>query len=184
MQTGPVSKGIRDALETELAIQERMDGYAGMMKSERAFGLDSFKGFPLRNVWLFSRGYWNRAESEYLDAMHAFVELTRDPRPYRDTEGSIRSIKARVSHPLTQLIVPAIEATHQAVARTRAMIRCLRVLNALQIRVPAGSDEVPKLSDLGLPAETTTDPYTGEPLHVKKNASRLAGLLGREELSG
>ena len=48
------------------------------------------------------------------------------------------------------------------------MIRCLRVLNALQTHVPEGSDEVPKLSELGLPAETTTDPYTGDPLHVKK----------------
>ena len=50
------------------------------------------------------------------------------------------------------------------------MIRCLRVLNALQTHVPAGSNAVPKLADLGLPAETTTDPYTypRKPLHVKK----------------
>ena len=32
----------------------------------------------------------------------------------------------------------------------------------------AGSDKTPKLTDLGLPAEATTDPYTGDPLHVKK----------------
>ena len=31
-----------------------------------------------------------------------------------------------------------------------------------------GSDETPKLSELGLPIETTTDPFTGEPLHVKR----------------
>ena len=42
------------------------------------------------------------------------------------------------------------------------------MLNALQTHVPAGSKEVPKLSELGLPAETTTDPFNGEPLHVKK----------------
>lgn len=57
---------------------------------------------------------------------------------------------------------------HEAVVRTRAKIRCLRVLNALQTHVPAESDKAPKLSELGLPAATTTDPYTGEPLHVKK----------------
>ena len=58
--------------------------------------------------------------------------------------------------------------TFQAVADTRSMIRSLRVLNALQTHVPAGSNEVPKLTELGLPAETITDPFTGEPLHVKK----------------
>jgi len=48
------------------------------------------------------------------------------------------------------------------------MIRCLRVLNALQAHVPAGSDKIPKLTELGLPVETTTDPFNGEPLHIKK----------------
>ena len=42
------------------------------------------------------------------------------------------------------------------------------MLNALQTHVPAGSNVVPKLTELGLPAETITDPFTGEPLHVKK----------------
>ena len=51
---------------------------------------------------------------------------------------------------------------------TRARVRSLRVLNALQGRVPAGSDKIPKLSELGLPVETTIDPFNGEPLHVKR----------------
>jgi hypothetical protein len=50
------------------------------------------------------------------------------------------------------------------------MIRCLRVLNALQRRVTAGSGTVPKLRDLSLPAKTTTDPFIGGPLHVKKTS--------------
>jgi hypothetical protein len=56
----------------------------------------------------------------------------------------------------------------QAAERVRAQGRSLRVVNALQARVPAGSDTVPKLAELGLPAEATADPYNGEPLHVKK----------------
>jgi hypothetical protein len=56
----------------------------------------------------------------------------------------------------------------QAATRQQAKIRCLRVLNAIQARVPADSNEVPKLSELGLPAEATIDPFNGEPLHVKK----------------
>jgi hypothetical protein len=49
------------------------------------------------------------------------------------------------------------------------MSRSLRVLNALQARAPAAGDSVPPLGDLGLPAETTTDPFDGKPLRVKKS---------------
>ena len=63
---------------------------------------------------------------------------------------------------------PAIKAAYNAVARVKALIRSLRVLNALQTHVPTGSDAVPKLTDLGLPAKAITDPFNGEPLHVKK----------------
>jgi hypothetical protein len=59
---------------------------------------------------------------------------------------------------------------YDTTVRTQALARCLRVINALQARVPPGSDAVPKLSELGLPAEATTDPFTGKPLVVKKLA--------------
>ncbi len=78
-----------------------------------------------------------------------------------------RRLRAR-TRSLAALLFPALEAAYVAVTRTRAEIRSLRVLNALQTHVPAGSNETPKLSELGLPVETTTDPFTGEPLHVKK----------------
>ncbi len=61
-----------------------------------------------------------------------------------------------------------MQAVHDAATRTQAEIRCLRVLNALQMRVPSGSNKVPKLGELGLPTETTIDPFTGEPLKVKR----------------
>ena len=56
----------------------------------------------------------------------------------------------------------------------RATIRSLRVLNALQTHVPAGSNEVPKLTELGLPAETTTDPFIRRAVARQEN-SRKAG---------
>jgi hypothetical protein len=171
LQAGPVSPEIRRALDAELAVQERMEGFAWAIKSDRAFGLDSFRGFPLRGFWLYSRGHWNRYESEYLDMMDAFLTLARNPRPYREMERSLQKVKANISQTtgtFAGLLFPALQASHHAVTRTRAMIRCLRVLNALQSHVPAGSDVVPKLAELGLPAATTTDPFTGEPLHVKK----------------
>ena len=165
LQTGPVSKEVRDALDAELAIQERMEGFAWAIKSERALCMESFSDIiPGRNFWLISRGIWNMQESACLEVFPTLIALAGDPGPYREVEQTIESKKSA----LAALLFPALKAAYVAVTRTRAEIRSLRVLNALQTHVPAGSNEVPKLTELGLPAETITDPFTGEPLHVKK----------------
>lgn len=65
---------------------------------------------------------------------------------------------------LADLLIPSVEAAIKANSRDIALIRVLRVLNALQ---QAGDDAV-GLVDVDLPAETTTDPFTGKPLIVKK----------------
>jgi hypothetical protein len=67
--------------------------------------------------------------------------------------------------PLTQLLVPALQSSTEARTRIEAEIRCLRILNSLARRAP--SDEV-KPTELGLPADVLVDPYTGNPLQVKR----------------
>ena len=171
LQAGPVSTEVREALDAELARQDSPDGFARVLKSERAFGLDCFRNSPFRNVWLFNRGRLNQWESKYLGIIEGFVELSGDQGSYRQAHQMIREINERVSptqgFPAASLF-SAIEMAYNATLRTRADVRSLRLLNALQTHVPAGSDKVPKLSELGLPAETTIDPFNGEPLHVKR----------------
>ncbi len=70
---------------------------------------------------------------------------------------------------LATLLEPSLSVNREPAERVRAIARSLRVLNALQARGPAGDGQVPPLEDLGLPAEATTDPFNGEPLHVKKS---------------
>ena len=164
LQTGAISKDVRDALDKELAIQERMEGFVWAMKSERAYALEYFRDMiPARNFWLI-RGMWNMQESACLEVHSTFIALAGDPGSYRNVEQTVEGRK-RV---LAVLLFPALKSGYLAVTRVRAEIRSLRVLNALQAHVRAGSDETPKLAELGLPAETTTDPFTGEPLHVKR----------------
>ncbi len=109
--------------------------------------------------------------------MQSLLALLREPIPYREVENAILGMpyvqywKMRgdpTKGEWERQPFLAVQATLLIVARTRARTRTLRVLNALQAHVPAGSNEVPKLTDLGLPSETITDPFTGEPLHVKK----------------
>ena len=141
-----------------------MDGFVGALKSERSYGVESFGRYPGRNFWLIGRGYWNMQESACLEAFPTFLAVAADPGPYREVEQTIEGKKSV----LARLLFPGLQAAYMAVTRTRAEIRSLRVLNALQTHVPAASNEVPKLSELGLPVETTVDPFIGEPLHVKK----------------
>lgn len=182
LQIGPVSKDVRAALDAEISIQERMagyDGYGWMITSERALALDLLQTFPDRNFWFVSRGVWNRRESAVLDWFGGWLKIAKDSSPYCQTEKAIHRLSEQVPTldlPLLPAkiwgepvdLLPATQAAHNAITRSRAMIRCLRVLNALQAHVPAGSNEIPKLTELGLPAETITDPFTGDPLHVKK----------------
>ena len=192
LQTGPVSKEVRDALDAELARHECMDAHVWVIKGERAHDLDDFRSFevfPWRHFWLISRGIWNQYESDYLDAVRTFLALAHAPSTLRQDEETMQKLAAfqpdlamqrdGINAQSLQKVIDehsyfakskilCLYGMHLAVTRTRAEVRCLRVLNALQTHVPAGSDEVPKLGELGLPAETTTDPYTGEPLHVKK----------------
>lgn len=65
---------------------------------------------------------------------------------------------------LADLLIPSIEAAIKSSARDLALIRSLRFVNALQ---QAGED-AEGLADINLPAEATTDPFTGMPLIVKK----------------
>jgi len=165
LQTGAVSKEILDALDAELAVQEGMDGAVWAFRSERTFNVDSFQDIvPGRNCWLVARGIWNMQESACLELFPKMIESLRQRTPYCQVKLTIESNN---SH-LARLELPAFQAAYTAATRSQAMVRCLRVLIALQRHSTAGSDKVPRLSELGLPAETTTDPFNGQPLMVKK----------------
>jgi hypothetical protein len=173
LQIGPVSKEIRNALDAELATQERMEGYVWALKCDRASALDSFRNtIPLRNFWFISRGFWNRQESACLDIYQSYISMKLDSAFFRERDRIIGNEYSQIPKlsVYAQFLVPAIRTFHHAVTKTQARIRCLRVLNAIQTHTPKGKDDIPKLSELGLPVETTTDPFTGEPLKVKKTS--------------
>jgi hypothetical protein len=164
LQTGAVSKDIRDALDAELAVQEGMDGAVWAFRSDRAFTIDSFQDMPGRNCWFVARGIWNMQESACLELFPKIIGLFQQRTPYCQVKLTIESSN---SH-LARLEMPAFQAAYVAALRSQASVRCLRVLIALQRHSTAGSNKVPGFSEIGLSAETTTDPFNGRPLIVKK----------------
>jgi hypothetical protein len=170
LQAGPVSASARQALDVELALHDSMEGYDWALRSERAYSLSSFREIPGARFWLI-RGLVNDAQLGAIDLYDRY--LAKASRPYSE----VVAAQAAAPKPrqglnpyraLVTLLEPALKSLREPAERTRAMSRSLRVLSAVQTRVPITSDRAPTLSELGLPAATTSDPFNGEPLRIKK----------------
>jgi hypothetical protein len=170
LQAGPVSVSVRATLDAELALHDTMDGLRWALRSERAFSLSSVREFPNASTWI-GRGFSNDLQMRLIGLFDHFLEQTG--RPYREAAASGKWAGPRRGWPnplapLVTLLEPSLVASREPADRVRAMSRCLRVLNALQLKVAPVGVQPPKLGELGLPTEVTIDPYNEEALHVKK----------------
>jgi hypothetical protein len=170
LQANPVSPSARQALDTELAIHDTMEGYRWALRSERSYSLSSAREIPGYGFWL-TRGFANDLMLRLIELFDRYLEKASRPNVSAVSDPRAASTLSGGPNPygaLVTLLEPALVSVREPAERTRAMSRSLRVLNALQVRVPPGSDRVPKLTELSLPGEATIDPFNGEPLHVKK----------------
>jgi hypothetical protein len=170
LQAGAVSPSARQALETELALHDTMEGYNWALRSERSFSLSSIREIPGSGFWLM-RGFANELALGFIDLYDRYLE--KGSRPFAEVVSDKRPASTPSHGPnlygaLITVLEPSLELLREPAERPRAMARSLRVLSALQVRVPPGGDRVPDVTDLGLPEEATIDPYNGKPLHVKK----------------
>lgn len=169
LRAGPVSRATRQTLDAELALHDDLDGLRSALKGERAFSLSRVREIPVLELWL-TRGWSNDLSLTMLNLYdHHLANLSRS---YAEAAAvkSIASAKGFMPNPylaLVTLLEPPFATARQAAERNRALTRSLRVLNALQARAGA-ADPTPDLLDLGLPPQSTIDPFNGEPLHVKK----------------
>ena len=173
LQAGPVSPSMRAALDAELALHDTMEGYDRALVTERAYALSSVREIPGAGFWLL-RGFHNQLALGLIELIDRYRQ--KSSRPYADVIKDKKEAPAivggvNVYGSLITLLEPALIALREPAERTRAMCRSVRVLNALQGRGPFKGGEVPKLTDLGLPEAATIDPFSGQPLLVKKRTS-------------
>lgn len=168
LQAGAVAPESRRSLDDELARHDSLEGLRQAMASERAFSLATTQEFPIARLWI-SRGFVNRLHLSLLDAYDQVFRRIDASGP----SGRLQPIAQEPAsflnpmQPLVNLLGPALEGSFDATDRSLARVRCLRVLDRLQRRGVA-ADATARLEDLGLPAGATTDPFNGEPLHVKR----------------
>jgi hypothetical protein len=171
LQSGPVGKDARDALERELSQYDVTRVYVGTLKTGLACDLDLARELPWNQHWV-SRAFSYAAQSCQLDLMREYLEAAskpfyegKAPEPFPAAQGwwwgspNVLVIKT---------LRPSLDAYRGSVENHRASIRVLRLLNALQTRVGADAGQPSKLPDLGLPSDVITDPFDGQPLRVKK----------------
>lgn len=170
LQSGPVSKGSREALERELQLHDVVRAYVAALRSERAFALDAWRSTPSRQIWI-RREIGFAAESRYVEIFGEYLETAS--RPYYELKPPEPAPERflpflRQGQAPADLARQSMHGVRKAMENDRARLRALRVLNALQVKSPPDAKAPPKLSDLGLPPDVTIDPFDGKPLRIKK----------------
>jgi hypothetical protein len=163
LRSGQVNAKDREALEAELKLHDSHAGFVKSLKNERALGMTSYS--DMKNF--MNRAMLDVDESSYIDLMQEQIDLV--PMPYSEFTKAVDQFKAgpKLLAPLANSVVPAVHKARDAAERTRAVVRCLRILNALQQAGIKPENGEPRLADLQLPEQATKDPFTGKALHVK-----------------
>jgi hypothetical protein len=170
LQAAAIPEHFRKSLDRELALHDTKEGYIWALQSERCYALASTWEMPGMDIWL-TRGFVNDLCLKLIELFDRHLQLARQPAGGASSQRGKPPVATRGANPLgaiAQMLEPALNAARDPAERKPALARTLRVLNALQEHAASGGDHDPKLSELGLPAEATIDPFNGEPLRVKK----------------
>jgi hypothetical protein len=156
LQHHKLTPATHQAIEAELIQHDTLDTFIQTLKSEQAFGISSFDEFPsVPGLGVFAAQFANYID--YMDEQIAFSSHL----PFEQTQ--VESVQPSG---LTNLIAPAVKSGREAYFRSIAHLRSVRVLSAILSLEPAPPS--PNVDGLGLPAEATVDPYSGNPLIIKK----------------
>jgi HAMP domain-containing protein len=183
LASGPVSAEVHAAIEQELARHDGARSMVAALKTDRAYTLDAveqlFAGSHPQLAWLL---LW-KAKTSFIDSLDYYDALLPVVgKPWSDVHGNIYSHVPNMNSVAAQQILPGIQAAYEASNRLVALLRTLRVLNALTEYAEKNGHEASGLADLSLPADAMVDPYTGKPLVVTHtDAGWMVYALGANE---
>lgn len=174
LASGPVSPETRGALDAELARCDDPHQFAAILRLERGIAFDALDEMAPQgaNRVLLAMFGWSmkRLYVDSFESMGDVIQLADGPwADFRQQVLPWGHGKAQTGHGvLADLLAPAIAAAAAAQDRDITLVRSLRVLNALQAYAAEHGREASGLADLALPAEATTDSYSGKPLMLKR----------------
>jgi hypothetical protein len=166
LRSGPVSAAARSALAAELVRGDSHQSFQHALVSERVYGLETSRDM----AQCVFRAQLNDLQCALIDMFNHHLELATQPYPIVAADKpQWESDHWSMSNALARLAEQAILKTRSVWERSRAQVRCLRVLLALQEESLRSQDREPRITELGLPVEAFTDPFSGAPLRLKKS---------------
>jgi hypothetical protein len=177
LAAGPVSPELHAALDQELAQHDDPQRFARVLKTERAFSISSLASFPpsANGIQRTAFALFGWPMKRYWIGMLDFydVQIALASRPWHEvrqqfgTPSGSSSLSPTGFGMMADLTLPAMQAAYNAHARSLAVLRALRIYNALTEYREQNGREASGLDDLALPKEATIDPFSGEPLRLK-----------------
>jgi hypothetical protein len=165
LRTNSVSAPVRARVDAELAKHDDLAPFVETYKLERAFVLTHFDETfeSVAPVWsrLFAWRLrdWQCDMLDYYDAAIATAAL-----PSYQGGGIFRPVG---TGPFEKSLAPTIQANYGATNRVVALMRSLRILNALAGFKAQHGREANDLSELALPAAAIVDPFSGKQMQLK-----------------
>jgi hypothetical protein len=161
----------------ELARHDDPQCLVRVLKTEPAYGISAWPPVlsELRGANPFSRlmfGLFGWQMKTYGIGLLDFysVQIRLAARPWVDARKQIGHADGEPKREdfgvMADLLLPALQATYDANARNLAVLRSLRIFNALRQYAAQHGHEARWLENLTLPKEATIDPFSGEPLSV------------------
>lgn len=171
LSAGPISPALRQQLDEELARFDAKESLLHALTTERAISVGATQdqlGGGVKPLIVNTIGL--HIKKMYVDAIDYYepmLSVAEQPWHVAHQHGTPVFKTPTAYGTMADLLAPAFEAEFAAVHRTSALLRSLRVLNALQQYAAQQGAEATGLVDLKLPAEAMEDPFTGKPLIAK-----------------
>ena len=187
LAAGTVSPELHAALDKELARQDDPQRLVQVLKTEQAYGVSAtiesglvpqtahvnpiwwrLTGWPMKLLYVNASGVY---DDQFELASRPWHEI----RNQFGVDGSMRTSGHGV---LADLLAPALGAAYTANARNLAVLRALRIFNALaQYREEHGR-EASGLDGTCLPKEAMIDPLFGRTAQAQAHGRRVDHLFG------
>ncbi len=163
--TGEVSEPMLERLNTTLERQDSSESYLTSLQSERPIGIELLSEMGMLALAHNGIGYLDVVDDEIENAKR---------ESFQQEFAVETGYSAWLDGAIGKSLLPAFQQARTAVARTRSLIRSLRIISALEsqsdtVPVPVTQDY---LIEIGVPRKMTVDTMNGEPMKVKRENDR------------
>ena len=189
LSAGPISPALHRELDQELARFDAGAALTHTLKTERAMTISATQdqlggaraiivntvALPMKKMYLNAIDYYEPVLAVAQQPWHDIFQNGKPSAFQKPTGFGV----------LADLLAASFEAQFQSVHRTSAVLRSLRVYNALRQFAETNGREASGLAELNLLAEATTDPFTGQPLIVKQSEGGwMVYSVGKDGVDG